>query len=117
MKKLFKTLAVTLVLCLAFAFAGCGVNQDAADKINAAAKNGEPITYEQLVKDYGEPTYKIGIDLGDLGQNGTYVWVNGCDTKGEVQDKWDNEEPVEALTVVIVGGKATGATYSENYTE
>lgn len=87
MKKFFKILALTLVLCLTVAFAACGVSQSAADKINEAAKAEEHMTYEEVVNKYGEPTYKIGLDLGDLGVNGTYVWVNGCDTKEDVEEK------------------------------
>lgn len=118
MKKFFSILATALAICcICFAFAGCGVNQNAADQINEAANAGEHMTYEEVTKKYGDPTYKVGLDLGDFGVNGVYVWVNGCDSYEEVKAKWDEGKTVKALSVTFAGGKATAATYSENYKE
>lgn len=114
MKKFTKVFAVMLVCMLAVSLlCACGVNQKAADKINQAAKDGKHMTFEELKKSYGDPTVN-GAGGGSLiGATGVVVWVNGCKTLEEAQKKLDEGKKLEALTVTLLNGKATAASYGE----
>ena len=114
MKKFTKVLALTLVaiMCLAF-FAGCGVNENTAERINKAAEEEKYLTYEELVKSYGAPTVDWTASFGDSGKTGFCAWVNGCKTKEDLQAKQDAGQKLQALYVTFVGGQATSAEYKE----
>lgn len=116
MKKFTKVLALTLVaiMCLAF-FAGCGVNENTAERINKAAEEGKYLTYEELVKSYGEPTVGASLGGGDniFGVSGVIIWANGCKTADDIEAKLDAGKTVTQLEVMFLNGKATSATYRE----
>ncbi len=114
MKKFTKILALTLVaiLCLAF-FAGCGVNEITAERINKAAEEEKHLTYEDLVKSYGAPTVDLTISFGSGSQTGVCIWVNGCKTQEDLEAKHEAGKTLEALYVTFAGGKAVGAEYKE----
>ena len=104
---------LVLFLLAAFVLVGCGVSEKYADKVNKAAEEKEYFTYEEIVDDLGDPTYKVGGDLGVFDENGIYVWVKGCDSLEEVKEKEEAGKELKAITITFFGGKATKAEYSE----
>ena len=111
MKKTLRTMLLALVLAVCLAFTGCGISQSAADKINEAMKNGEPMTVAEVKKKYGEePTYEA-LTAG----SGVIVYVDGCDTWEEVEEKLKNGDNMKAMIVTCLLGNATGAVYNDNY--
>ena len=104
---------LVLFLLAAFVLVGCGVSEKYADKVNKAADEKEYFTYEEVVDDLGEPTYKVGGDTGIFDENGVYVWVKGCDSLEEVQEKEEDGKKLKAITITFLGGKAIKAVYSE----
>ena len=106
-------LACILLLGAMFTFASCSkVTKDYAEKINTAAENGEHFTVSQVKEDLGDEAldYTFNV-LGSI--NGAIVAVKGCKTKDEIEEKIDSGEKIEGLVVVILGGKAISAKYSE----
>ncbi|MBE5749236.1 MAG: hypothetical protein E7346_00030 [Clostridiales bacterium] len=110
MKKTLKTIILSLILAVALAFTGCGVSQSTADKINEAAKNGEPLSVEEVKDMVGDPLFD-GLVLG----TGVIIYVAGCDSWEEVEENVKAEKPMKALIVTCAVGKATGAVYNDNY--
>lgn len=111
-KKLF---ALGGVFLMGMTLASCGIGQSAADRINKAAEEKNHLTYDQLIKDYGKPTYDVTAEV--LGsRNGSVIWVKGCDTSTKVEEKLNNGEKLSALTVIILNSKATSATWTEDFT-
>lgn len=112
-----KSLKVVLVLFLALCLgllAGCGsVSQSYADKVNEAVKNEEPLTYEKVLKDLGDPTTS-GIIGGKDKATGVCIWWKGCKTTDEVSKKIQDGKEVPAITITFAAGKATIAVYSDN---
>ncbi len=112
MKKLAKLLsiALTLVLCASI-FVGCSkVSQSYADKINNAAKDGNHLTYEKVMKDLGDGV--TGLAGGLPGhETGAVTAVKGCKTAEEALEKTLSGEAYEAIIVTFLNGKATFAEY------
>ncbi|MCH5171441.1 MAG: hypothetical protein J1F31_01210 [Erysipelotrichales bacterium] len=111
-KKLF---ALGGVFLMGMSLASCGISQSAADKINKAREDGKHLTYDQLIKDYGKPTYDLTAEVFGS-RSGDVTWVKGCDSSTKVKEKLDNGEKLSALTVVILNNKAMSATWIEDFT-
>ena len=110
-----KKLMFLFVLVFAMiAFVGCaGVNQSYADKVNEAAEANEHLTYEDVVKDLGEPTIKASKGGEILGVSGIDTWAKGCDTAEELAAKIEAGEAVDTIVVTFLNGKATLAVFTE----
>lgn len=110
MKKVVKITALMLVIVMSIALlASCGVSEKTAEKVNQAVKDGEPMTVDKLKKTCGgEPTADLRV-----GSTGFMVWVQGCKNMDEVQAKRDAGKTLKALYVMVVGGKATSATFQD----
>ncbi len=111
-KKLF---ALGGVFVMGMSLASCGISKDEADKINQDIKDGKALTYDDLKKSYGDPTYDLVIGDASV-KSGSMIWVKGCKTKDQVEEKWDKGEKLSALTVVLLLNKATSATWIEDFT-
>ncbi len=111
MKKKLLTFVASLTLIFALLLTGC-VNQDMADKINAKAVSSEGYTYEQLLKDYKNPT--IDFTISAFGStSGTVIYVKGCKTADDVEAKYEKGDKLDAVYVVIVNNKVTSAKYDQ----
>ena len=107
MKKFFKWLAAGIAtLSLVLLVACSNVNQKYADKINKAAKDGDPITLEQVRKDLGDDRAEI-----ILLNSGVIISVKGCKSVDDIKKKLDDGKDVEGIVVTIALGKATAADY------
>ncbi len=130
MKKIVSLVLVcVLMLGVMFTLASCGSNISAAyaEKVNEAAKNKEPLTHEQVLKDLGDAAIDATADIPVLGVGGVVVAIKGIDASEykdleleEVMEKLEADaekleegETLEAIVIVIAGGKATNATYSK----
>ena len=111
MKKILSLIALTLVLAFTLALVGCGdkIDQKAADKINDAAQNGEPMTLYELRDKYGEPAIEIQVN-----GTGYVVWLS-CGNTEQLKIATENNEKVSALTVTFSNYNATKATFTDNY--
>lgn len=110
-----KKLMFLFVLVFAMiAFVGCaGVNQSYADKVNEAAEAKEYLTYEDVVKDLGEPTIKVAGSIAILDVTGAATWAKGCDTAEELAAKVEAGEAVDTIVITFANGKAMGAKFVE----
>ena len=107
MKRFFKWLVGGLAaLSLVLLVACSNVNQKYADKINNAAKDGEPITLEQVRKDLGDDRAEIIIL-----NSGVIISVKGCKSVDDIKKKIDEGKDVEGIIITIALGKATAADY------
>ena len=108
MKKIISTILVCVLLVGSIlALASCSnISQSYADKINAAAKNKEFYTYDQVVKDLGD----AAVEIAALG-TGVVVAVQGCDDVEDILAKLDAGEEVKGIVVTMALYKATGAVY------
>ncbi len=107
MKRFFKWLAGSVAaLSLILLVACSNVSQKYADKINNAAKNGEPIALTQVQKDLGDDR----VELLVLG-NGVIISVKGCKSVDDIKKKLDEGKDVEGIVVTIALSKATSAEY------
>ncbi len=117
MKKKLLTLVTSLTLIFTLFLTGCGVSQKMADDINSKAVRSEGYTYEQLIKDYGEPllNYVAQGNLGgwELQATGLVGFVKGCKTKEELDAKYEKGETVYTVYVTVAFGKVKKATYEE----
>lgn len=114
-KSLKLVLVLVLTLCLTL-LVGCGsVSQSYADKVNEAAKTEEKMTYEEVVKDLGDPTVGLAGSGSILGKTGVCVWVKGCKTAEDLEEMLKNEETAPSITVTFLNGKATAAVYADEY--
>ena len=110
MKKIISAVLVCVLLVGSiFALASCSnISESYAEKINKAAKEGEPLSYDDVVEDLGENAVEIAV-LG----NGVVVAVKGCDDVEDIIHKIDEGETVKGIVVTMVLGKATAAKYKE----
>ncbi|MDE7106259.1 MAG: hypothetical protein K2O22_03750 [Anaeroplasmataceae bacterium] len=110
MKKFFRGI-VAVVACFGlFLMVACSnVSKSYAEKINKAAKDGEPITLEQVRKDLGDDCAEVGDFL--ITKSGMIISVKGCKSLDDVKAKVNNGEDVEGIIITIVLGKATSAEY------
>lgn len=116
MKKATKVIALVMVCMLALvALVACGVSENDAKAINEAAKNKENWTYEKCKQKFGTPTYDVSGSGSYLDVTGWIVWVNGCKTPEEVNEKIKNGESVSALSVQFLNGKAVSAQWKPEY--
>ena len=107
MKRFFKWLVASVAaLSLILLVACSNVSQKYADKVNKAAKDGEPITLEQVRKDLGDDRAEI-IILG----SGVIISVKGCKSVDDIKEKIDEGKDVEGIIVTILASKATSAEY------
>lgn len=113
-KKLF---ALGGVFLMGMSLASCGISKNDADKINKAVEDDKPMSYEDLKKSYGDPTYDFTAELPVVGRNGVVIWVKGCATKEKVEEKWEKGEKLQALSVLITASKAASATWIEDFNE
>ena len=110
MKKLL-TFVATLTLVCALFLTGC-VNQGMADKINEKAKSDEGYTYEQLLKDYKNPTEDWTKSTAGF-SNGLVVYVKGCKSYDEAKEKFDAGEQLDSVYVIIVLDKVISAEFTQ----
>ena len=111
MKKTLKTMILSLILAVCLVFTGCGISQSTVDKINTAAKEGEPMSIKQVVRrlgdDYLEGTYAQGT--------GVMIFVQGCDDWEDVNEDLNEGKSLKAVIVTCVGGKAVSAVFKDEY--
>ena len=108
MKRILSTLLVCVLLvgCV-LSFASCGkISESYAEKINAAAKDGEHYTYDQVVEDLGDNA----IELAKL-ESGFIVAVKGCESLEEIKDQLEAGKETKGIVVVVFAGKAISAEY------
>lgn len=99
---------VFLIGCL-FTLASCSnISESYAEKINAAAKEGEHKTYAEVKEDLGENV----VDITFL-ETGALIAVDGCKTLDDIKAKLDDGDAVKGIVVTVVAGKATAAAYRE----
>jgi PBP1b-binding outer membrane lipoprotein LpoB len=110
MKRIVSLLLVCVLLVgCAFALASCGnISQGYADKINAAAKNGEAMSYDEVVEALGDEAIEIAA-----AKTGVVIAVAGVTSLEDLKTKIDNGETVKGIIVTMALGKATGAAYRE----
>jgi hypothetical protein len=111
MKKTLKTMILAMILAVCLAFTGCGISQSTVDKINEAAKEGEPMTIEQVKKRLGDDYLEGTLALG----SGVMIYVKGCDDWEDVQENLDEGKSMKAVIVTCVGGNAVGAVFKDEY--
>ena len=111
MKKTLKTIMLSLILAVCLAFSGCGVSQSMADKINDAAKKGEPMSVTDVMKRLGDDPAVEALTLG----TGVLIYVQGCDDWEDVEEKLNRGENMKAIIITCLAGDATGAVYNDNY--
>ena len=111
MKKTFRTMLLALVLAVCLAFTGCGISQSTVDKINNAAKEGEPMTIEQVKKKLGDDYLEGTLALG----TGVMIYVKGCDDWEDVQENLNEGKRMKAVIVTCVGGNAVSAVFKDEY--
>lgn len=109
-----KLLFLFVLIFAMIAFVGCGnISQSYADKVNEAAKAGEALTYDEVIKALGEPTIKASKGGEILGVSGIDTWAKGCDTAEELAAKVEAGEAVDTIVVTFLNGKATLAVFTE----
>ena len=108
MKRILSTLLVCVLLvgCV-LSFASCSkISESYADKVNEAAKAGEPYTYDQVVEDLGDNAIEIA-----LLKTGAIVAVKGCESLEEIKDQLEAGKEIKGIVVVVAAGKAISAEY------
>lgn len=109
MKKFTKVcLMFVMLFTVCLALVGCGISQNYADEINEKAKAGEALTKDDVYDHLGKPGAEVVV-----GGNGYAVWYKGYDTFEEAYTAAKDGKAVKSIRVVFLGGKATGAAYSE----
>jgi hypothetical protein len=111
MKKTLKTMILAMILAVCLAFTGCGISQSTVDKINEAAKEGEPMTIEQVKKRLGDDYLEGTLALG----SGVMIYVKGCDDWEDVKENLDEGKSMKAVIVTCVGGNAVSAVFKDEY--
>ncbi|MCQ2771946.1 MAG: hypothetical protein MJ238_01545 [Bacilli bacterium] len=112
-----KTTKIVFAALSAFMLAGCGISEGYADKVNKAAKSEsekDDYSYDKCIKDLGDPTIDGYVALV---KSGVCIWVSGCKNAEEVSKKQEDGKKLKSLTITFVGGKATAAVYSDNYSD
>ena len=116
MSKLLKISVITILVAMMTVIAACSgvtggkASQRAADQINEAVNNGTPMTVAEVKEKYGDPTSE-GLSVG----TGYIVYVNGCYTWEDFEEKMNNGQQVEGLLILCLAGYATVAVYYDNY--
>lgn len=105
-----KGLFAGIALAFALMLSGC-VSEGYVSKVEKAAESGERLTYSEVIKDLGEATIKGGA-TGDFA-TGVFVWVKGCDSAAEANEKLEAGKKVEALYITFAAGKAVSASWDE----
>ena len=105
-----KKYSLVFILIFALLLSGCGVDQKMADKINEKVNAEGGYTSAQLLQDYKNPTLG-GLD--PITGSGLYVYVDGCDTKDEADQKYKNGEEINAVYVYVAFNKVTSAKYKK----
>lgn len=105
-----KGLLAGIALAFALMLSGC-VSEGYVGKVEKASEKGERLTYSEVVKDLGEATIKGGV-TGDFA-TGVFVWIKGCDSVEEANEKLEAGKKVEALYITFTAGKAVSASWEE----
>ncbi len=134
MKKIVSlALVCVLMLGMVFTLASCGSNvtEAYAKKVNDAAKENKALTYEQVLDDLGNEAIDVTAEVFSV-RGGAIIAVKGIDTSEykDLEDtdavmekleadieKLEDGKTVEVLTVIIVAGKATTASYDKKTNE
>ncbi len=110
MTKVFKRfLVIIAVLALTLTLTGCGFASK-AQKLDEDFKAGEKYSLADIKDKMGDPTYDLTV-----AGNGVVVWVDGCDTKEEVEKLWDEGKGADALVVTVVFNNVTSVDFIEEY--
>jgi len=110
MTKVFKRfLIIVVVLALTLTLTGCGFASK-AQKLDEEFKAGEKYSLADIKDKMGDPTY----DATAFG-TGAVVWVEGCDSKEDVEKLWEEGKSVDALVVTVVVNNVTSVDYIEGY--
>ena len=109
MKKLFVFFALLFAVV---GLTGCSkVSASYADKINAAAKNDEHITYAEVMKALGDEAQDYTVTV--LGStNGVVYAVKGVTSKEDFEELRKSDKDTECLIITIINNKATAAKYA-----
>ena len=111
MKKVITTIiSLCLMLVLAVMIVSCSsVSRNYADKINEFYKNGNALTYEEVVNTLGNECIDVTTN-----KNGMLVAVKGLnkDNYKEVLQHTDEHTKYEFITITVVTGKCTYAHYA-----
>ena len=115
MKKSLKTIVACLGLALTFGLTACGsVSQGYADKINkayATETKDDDLTYEQVLKDLGDPAINITGSFSVIKATGACTWYKGCKTVEDKNKKLEEGKNVDYIIVTFLNGTATGAEF------
>ena len=112
MKRILSALLVCVLLVASvLTLASCSnATESYAKKINDAAAEDKHYTYDEVMEDLGDEA--IDLTLSALGSHsGTIIAAKGCKNWDEIEDKIDAGEDVKGVVIVILGNKATKATY------
>ena len=111
MKKVITTIiSICLLLVLAVMIVSCSsISRNYADKINESYKNGNALTYEEVVNTLGNECIDVTTN-----KNGMLVAVKGLnkDNYKEVLQHTDEHTKYEFITITVVTGKCTYAHYA-----
>lgn len=88
-------------------------SQSYVDKINEKAADKDPYTYKEVLSELGTPVINGVVSIGDKNESGIVVFVKGCKTMDEVEDKIDGGKKVKVISVTFFAGKAKSANYFE----
>ena len=110
MTKVFKRfLVVIAVLALILTLTGCGFASK-AQKLDEEFKAGEKYSLADIKDKMGEPTYDA-----TFAGTGVVVWIDGCDTKEDVEKLWEEGKGADALVVTVVLNNVTSVDFIEEY--
>ena len=110
--KALKRILGSLVICLTFVFAlaSCSkVNENYANKVNDAYKNGTALKYEDVKNELGDACIDVTVD-----KNGLLIAVKGMNQSNykEKLEKASNDEKFDFISITVVQGNCTYAYYA-----
>lgn len=110
------SLLIAILVCVTL-LTSC-VSQSYADKINKAAESKKYVTYEEVIKKFGEKNITSDATIELLSsRNGLLTIAEGCKTLDEMNQKLEAGKKVKVLTILIVDGAATTATFEVRQNE
>ena len=112
MTKVFKRfLVIVALIALTLTLTGCGFASK-AKKLAEDFEAGEKFSLADIKDKMGDPTSEALV-LG----SGAVIWIDGCKTMEEAQEKWDKGEKMDALVVVVAANNVISVSFIEKASE